>query len=237
MKSATPLRHSTAYLVSASLRARARSRRKFVFFPISFRLWLTSSVPLVPLLPLPPLLSFRAPFTPPNYVSPSSSPPSPPPPPPLPPSSSSSSSRFLPVAALHRALSHPHCLHVHCHAAPHTRVDTARRIAKTHVSSSSFAASSSCRRFRCDLCRKDEVMGNLRVNRRREKVDMTTINVVATRRKNARDSRARARARARAKLRLKAAIATRLIRKAEKYFLFRYFLYSPKIFRVFDICF
>jgi len=69
---------------------------------------------------------------------------------------------------------------------------------------------------------------------------MTTINVVATRRKNARDSRARARVRARAKLQLKAAtiaIATRLIRKAEKYFLFRYFLYSPKIFRVFDICF
>lgn len=44
---------------------------------------------------------------------------------------------------------------------PHTRVDTARRIAETHVSSSSsFAASSSCRRFRCDLCRKDGVMEN-----------------------------------------------------------------------------
>lgn len=43
-----------------------------------------------------------------------------------------------------------------------TRVDTARRTAETHVSSSScFAASSSCRRFRCDLCGKHGVMGNL----------------------------------------------------------------------------
>lgn len=146
MKSATPLRHSTAYLVPASVRARAlaRGEKSSCFLSPFLTSVATCSSPLVS------TLTFRAPFTPP-YVTPSSS--------------FSSSSRFPPVAALHRA----HCLHVHCHAAPHTRVDTARRIAKTHVSSSSFAASSSCRRFRCDLCGKDEVMGNLRVNRRRER--------------------------------------------------------------------
>lgn len=87
--------------------------------------------------------------------------------------------RFPPASSLHAYLPFPPCrtaprahsltrtVHVHCHAAPHrtaphTRVDPARRTAETHVSSSScFAASSSCRRFRCDLCGKDGVMGNL----------------------------------------------------------------------------
>lgn len=76
------------------------------------------------------------------------------------------------LTTLHRA---------HCHTRPralsrdtaHTRIDTARRIAETLVSSSS-SSSSSCRRFRCNLCRKERGCKGYRIN-----ALLTTTNVVA----------------------------------------------------------